>query len=338
MTEDFIPMTEATNPNSLDLDLMGEVQFVEVMNRSNAEATAAVEAIRKPLSVAVAAVRDAFLSGGRLIYVGAGTSGRLGVLDASECPPTFSTDPGQVVGVIAGGERALRHPVEQAEDNPNQGIAAIVELQVTAQDVVCGIAASGRTPYVRGALEEARRRSARTLLVTCSPGSPLQPLADIPLVAVTGPEILAGSTRLKAGTATKLILNALTTGGLALSGKVYSNRMVDLKTSNHKLVDRGQRMLQELLGIDIERAKQLLDASRNQVKVALLMGVRNLTRDRAEQELKSGGGFLRKTLQGGTLATLQTGCAGKSTGTGTGTGTGTSGSEQEEPHVYRGDE
>ena len=228
MTEDFIPMTEATNPNSLDLDLMGEVQFVEVMNRSNAEATAAVEAIRKPLSVAVAAVRDAFLSGGRLIYVGAGTSGRLGVLDASECPPTFSTDPGQVVGVIAGGERALRHPVEQAEDNPNQGIAAIVELQVTAQDVVCGIAASGRTPYVRGALEEARRRSARTLLVTCSPGSPLQPLADIPLVAVTGPEILAGSTRLKAGTATKLILNALTTGGLALSGKVYSNRMVDL--------------------------------------------------------------------------------------------------------------
>lgn len=293
--------TEGVNQASVDLDLMSPLEIVALMDRESQRAVESVRAIEKETARAVEAIRDAFLSGGRLIYIGAGTSGRLGVLDASECPPTFSTDPAMVLGFIAGGDAALRRASESAEDDPVAGARVMKEAAVGPKDVVCGITASGRTPYVQGALREARSRGAKTVFVTCNPGSPFNAEVDIPLAADTGPEILSGSTRLKAGTATKLLLNTLTTAAMILSGKVYSNRMVDLSPGCFKLVDRGRRIVMDLLGVDEARATQLLEGSGGRVKVALLMGSAGIDRAEAESRLERAGGFLRRAVPGGKL-------------------------------------
>jgi N-acetylmuramic acid 6-phosphate etherase len=238
----------------------------------------------------------AFRMGGRLFYIGAGTSGRLGVLDASECPPTFGTDPEQVQGIIAGGREALVRAIEGAEDHPEDGAAALRERGFTAKDVLVGIAACGVTPFVRGGLEEARRLGAGTVFVTCNPDHQGLPEADVVIGAAVGPEILTGSTRLKAGTATKLILNSLTTTAMVRLGKCYGNLMVDLTCTNRKLRLRSIRILRQLCGIGEDEARRTLDAAGGELKAAILMARRDLSRDAALARLAQHGGILRLAL------------------------------------------
>jgi N-acetylmuramic acid 6-phosphate etherase len=252
------------------------------------EDVAAVRAVRSALPAvaeAARAVADALRAGGRLLYVGAGTSGRLGVLDASECPPTFGTPPSQVQAVIAGGRRALTHAVEGAEDDTAAGAQAVRRFRAGPQDVVCGISASSSTPYVLGALAEARRRRARTVFVCCNPPKP-RTRVDILILAVTGPELVAGSTRLKAGTATKLILNALTTAAFVSLGKVYRGRMVDVRPANAKLQARAVRMVAELTELPLAQARKLLSAAGGSVKVALAMHFSGLGQAEAREQLQ----------------------------------------------------
>lgn len=280
-----LPPTERQHPRSDDLDL---VSADEVVHRLHQEDEAAVRAVRPALrevARVARAVADALRAGGRLLYVGAGTSGRLGVLDASECPPTFGASPSQVQAVIAGGRRAMTRAVEGAEDDAGDGAASMGRLRVGPRDVVCGISASARTPFVLGALDEAKRRGARTVLVCCNrPGPRVE--ADHVLLAETGPELVAGSTRLKAGTATKLILNALTTTAFVTLGKVYRGRMVDVRPTNEKLRERAARMVAELTDLTPAAAKKLLEQAGNEVKVALAMHFTGLPAREARQRLK----------------------------------------------------
>ncbi len=252
------------------------------------EDLAAVRAVRSALpsiGEAARAVADALRAGGRLLYVGAGTSGRLGVLDASECPPTFGADPSQIQAVIAGGRRALTNAVEGAEDGKAAGAEAVRRFRAGPRDVVCGISASASTPYVLGALAEARRRRARTLLVCCNPPGP-RTRVDLLILAQTGPELVAGSTRLKAGTATKLILNAITTAAFISLGKVYRGRMVDVRQANAKLRARAARMVAELTELPLARARGLLAAAGGSVKVAIAMHFTGLGRAEAQERLQ----------------------------------------------------
>jgi N-acetylmuramic acid 6-phosphate etherase len=293
MKEELKP-TERPNPGSTDLDLLTPLEVVELINREDRKVAEAVGKCSQEIAVAVRGIMDSFAAGGRLIYIGAGTSGRLGVLDASECPPTFSTPPEQVVGIIAGGETALRHPIEGAEDDADAGRMAMEAIGLSRADTLCGIAASGRTPYVGGALALAAARGSFTILVTCDPRPELS--ATCVIAPEVGPEVVAGSTRLKAGTATKLVLNALTTASLALSGKVYSNLMVDVRPSNAKLVKRAHWLLKRLLSVDESTAAALLRSSGNNVKVAVVMHACQLDKVGAEARLAACGGFLRKAL------------------------------------------
>jgi N-acetylmuramic acid 6-phosphate etherase len=280
-----LPPTERLHPRADDLDL---VSSEEVVRRLHQEDEAAVRAVRPALrevARVARAVAAALGAGGRLLYVGAGTSGRLGVLDASECPPTFGTSPKQVQAVIAGGRRAMTHAVEGAEDDAEAGAASVRALRVEPRDVVCGISASARTPFVLGALEEARRRGARTVLVCCNrPGPRVE--VDHVLLAETGPELVAGSTRLKAGTATKLILNALTTAAFVSLGKVYRGRMVDVRPTNEKLRTRAARMVAELTDLSPAVAARLLERAGGEVKVALAMHFTGLSAKEAKRRLK----------------------------------------------------
>ncbi|HEX8435419.1 N-acetylmuramic acid 6-phosphate etherase [Archangium sp.] len=280
-----LPPTERLHRRSDDLDL---VSTEEVVHRLHQEDVAAVRAVRSALAEVARAARsvaDALRAGGRLLYVGAGTSGRLGVLDASECPPTFGASPHQVQAVIAGGRRAMTRAVEGAEDDAEAGAASVSKLRVGPRDVVCGISASARTPFVLGALDEARRRGARTVLVCCNPPGPRMK-ADHVLLAETGPELVAGSTRLKAGTATKLILNALTTTAFVALGKVYRGRMVDVRPTNAKLQARAVRMVAELAELAPAEAKKLLAKADGEVKVALAMHFTGLPVKEAKRRLK----------------------------------------------------
>jgi len=287
-------VSEARNPDTMQIDLMSSQQILVAMNNQDRGVPAAVEKVLPEIARAVDCIVEAFKAGGRLIYMGAGTSGRLGVLDASECPPTFGVPEGMVVGLIAGGDRALRHPIEGAEDDRGEGRRDLERIALAARDVVVGIAVSGRTPYVIGGLDYARRLGATSVALSCNPGSAIARMADIAISPLVGPEVLTGSTRLKSGTAQKLILNMLTTASMIRMGKSYENLMVDLSVSNEKLAARAIRILVEVAGCSTEQAEHFLAESRNNVKLALLMALTGLDRPAAEAALGKADGFLRR--------------------------------------------
>lgn len=289
--------TEAVDPASAELDRLSTRDALALFAAADRAAVAAVEACREDLARAVDTVAERLERGGRLLYVGAGTSGRLAVLDAAECPPTFQSNPAQVQAAIAGGEAALVGAVEGAEDDAEAGAAAVRERGIGAGDAVLGITAGGTTPYVHGALAEARRRGAATIFFACVPRSEVPDAADVSIRAVTGPELLAGSTRLKAGTATKLALNALTTLVMTRLGKVHGNLMVDVDTrANRKLVDRGERLVMRLAHVDREEAAELLRRAAGRVKLAVVMHARRLDAPAAEAVLARACGRLREAL------------------------------------------
>jgi N-acetylmuramic acid 6-phosphate etherase len=290
-------LTEQRLAESADLDRLSTEEALKVMNGADAVAVAAVAAQRAQIAAAVELVAGALAAGGRLIYFGAGTSGRLGVLDATECPPTFRSDPKQVQGVIAGGEGAMFKAVEGAEDSAEAGESAVDEKQMGPADVAMGIAAGGTTPFVHGALRRARQRGAKTIFLCCVQQTPGEPEVDLVIRPATGAEVLTGSTRLKAGTATKLVLNQITTLAMARLGKVYENLMVDLRATNQKLWDRGARIVATLTGLGRQEAMKLLREADGRVKVAVLMRRKNLSAEAAMARLQKYGGFLRRALE-----------------------------------------
>ena len=290
-------LTEQRNPRTERIDVASSLEIVDLMNAEDSALAGAVHAERERIAGAIDLVVAALQQGGRLVYVGAGTSGRLGVLDATECPPTFGTPPTTVVGVIAGGYGALVKSVEGAEDDVNAGAAAMDTATVTPRDVVVGIAASGTTPYVGAALARAQTLGAKTVLVTCStPPKLLTETCDVVIVPAVGPEALTGSTRLKAGTATKLVLNTISTGAMIRLGKVYGNLMVDLVAMSDKLKDRGERILMEVCGVRREEARSVIDRAGGSVKVAIVMAKAGIGREEAERVLKEAGGFVRRAV------------------------------------------
>ncbi|MEO6911210.1 MAG: N-acetylmuramic acid 6-phosphate etherase [Edaphobacter sp.] len=288
--------TEVRNPASEHIDQLPTLEMLRIVNEEDAKVAAVVAAELPSIAQAVDAIAQRFETGGRLFYIGAGTSGRLGVLDASECPPTFSVPQSLFQGIIAGGDSALRNSSEASEDSPDQGAADLVSRAFTQHDALIGIAASGRTPYVLGALAHARKLGALTIALTCVPNSEMAAVADISIAPVTGPEILTGSTRLKAGTATKLVLNMLSTGVMIRAGAVYGNLMVNVQTTNAKLVDRAQRIIAAATGVDQPAAAKLLSEG-GTVKRAIVMQKLSLDRAAAEARLKSCKGNLTLALQ-----------------------------------------
>jgi len=287
-------VSEARNPDTVAIDLMSTREILSAMNREDRKVPEAVEKVVPEIALAVDRIVEAFRKGGRLIYFGAGTSGRLGVLDASECPPTFGVPPEMVVGIIAGGDRALRHPIEGAEDSPDEGRKDLERIKLEARDVVVGIAVSGRTPYVIGGLDYAKSIGATTVALSCNPDSTIARQAEIAISPVVGPEAVTGSTRLKSGTAQKLVLNMLTTASMIRIGKTYQNLMVDLSVSNQKLEARAVRILIEVSGCTASEAEHLLVASGKNVKLAILMALTGMDRPAAETALGKADGFLRR--------------------------------------------
>ncbi|MBI1257927.1 MAG: N-acetylmuramic acid 6-phosphate etherase [Chloroflexi bacterium] len=295
-------LTESQNPQTTNIDQLSTLEMVQRINDEDAKVALAVRAALPQIAQAIDAIAERMERGGRLIYVGAGTSGRLGVLDASECVPTFSTDPSQVVGLIAGGERALTHSIEGAEDDPAAGRADLLVLNLNANDSIVGIAASGRTPYVLGALALAQDTGALTVGLACNVPSPVLDAAQVAIGVPVGPEVITGSTRMKSGTAQKLVLNMLSTGTMVKLGKVYGNLMVDVRPSNVKLVDRASRIISQIAGVDYEEARRLLDASGSaetsfgEVKTAIVMGRRSVNADEARRLLHEAHGRLRAVI------------------------------------------
>ena len=291
-------ITESRNSSSIDIDFKSTDEIVQIFNDENRNVFAAVESATPSIVEGAELITTVFRGGGRLIYIGAGTSGRLGVLDASECPPTFSTDPGMVHGIIAGGDSALRQSVEGAEDNPDAGARAIRKHAVTNRDAVVGIASSGRTPYVIGALAEAHQIGAKTIFLSCvPPAGGITAFVDVFITPIVGPEIVAGSTRMKAGTATKLVLNMLTTISMIKIGKVYNNFMVDVQASNAKMIDRGTRIIMEITNTDYATARSALDHAEGSAKVAIVMLMKGVDLDNAVAQLERHKGFLREVLE-----------------------------------------
>jgi len=288
--------TEQRNPNTLEIDLVSTLEMVRLINAEDQRVALAVEAVLPQIAEAVDCIAEQLKQGGRLVYVGAGTSGRLGILDASECPPTFRADPNQVIGLIAGGDQAIRRAVEGAEDSREQGAQALTAIAFTAKDVLVGLAASGRTPYVIGALEYANNMGAMTIAVACTHNSEIGAIAKITIEPLPGPEVITGSTRMKAGTAQKLVLNMLSTGAMIKLGKVYSNLMVDVQASNAKLIERCKRILREAVGIDRAQAEALLELTNYDVKLAILIARTNLSTEQAKQFLQEAEGYLQKAI------------------------------------------
>jgi N-acetylmuramic acid 6-phosphate etherase len=288
--------TERSNPQSRGLDSKSTREILRVLNREDARVALAVRRELPKVARAVDSIVEAFRSGGRLFYVGAGTSGRLAVLDAAECPPTFGTSPKMVQAMIAGGERALRHAVEGAEDSAQNGARDLARARVSKEDVVVGIAASGTTPYVLGALKLARDRGATTVGVTSNPRSPLARAADIAIAPDTGPEIIAGSTRLKAGTAQKMILNLLSTAAMVRMGRVYENWMAHVALTNDKLRRRGARILEEAAGVNASVAERALLEAGNDLAAALVMLKKDVSSKIARWALAASGGHVRQAL------------------------------------------
>lgn len=289
-------LTEQNNPASQTLDQLSSLELVDLFNREDEKVLAAIGAARGDLAQAIDCTAAALAQGGRLFYVGAGTSGRLGVLDAAECPPTFCTPPALVQAIIAGGEAALVRSSEGLEDRREDGAQAVIDRGVTAKDVVVGITAGGTTPYVHGALAQAKTEGACTVFMACVPRDQFPVTTDIDIRLLVGPEILAGSTRLKAGTVTKLALNILSTGTMVKLGKVYGNRMVDVAVTNTKLEDRAVRILRDLTGLEREAATDLLERSGRSVKVALVMQECQVDRSTAQALLEQHQGHLRSAL------------------------------------------
>lgn len=291
-------ITEQRNPKSIDIDLKSTEEILQIFHEEDRKALDAVKAESASIAQGITLITEAFRQGGRLFYIGAGTSGRLGVLDASECPPTFSTPPSMIQGIIAGGDQALRRSVEAAEDKPDAGAQALRDHRVTHQDVVVGIAGSGRTPYVLGALEEAYRIGAKTIFLCCTPPADnLKMFVDVFIVPVVGAEIITGSTRLKTGTATKLVLNMLTTVSMIQIGKVHNNLMIDIQASNAKLIDRGARIIMEIAGTDYATAQTMLERADGSAKTAIVMLLKEVNHTEAVALLEKNDGFLRRVLE-----------------------------------------
>lgn len=298
MNEDLHQLqTEMCNAASERLDQMSALEIVSLMNEEDEKVAHAVRQVLPQVAKAVEMIVQAMEHGGRLLYFGAGTSGRLGVLDASECPPTYGTDPSLVRGIIAGGPAAMSEAVEGAEDSPELGCEDVKRAAVNSHDVVVGIAASGRTPYVRGALEEAKARGAKTVSLSCNPTPAISHGADVSINVLVGPEVVAGSTRLKAGTATKMVLNMLTTASMVQLGKVYGNLMVNLQATNQKLQERAKRIIMQVTGADYAEAERLITAAGGDVRVAIVMQKAAVPYEEAVERLQRAGGKVRQAME-----------------------------------------
>ena len=291
-----ISFTEARNPATENIDTLPTLDMLQLINAEDKRVPQAIESELPHIAAAIDGIAERMKRGGRLVYIGAGTSGRLGVLDASECPPTFSTPPGRVVGLIAGGEQALTHSIEGAEDDAGAGARDVAALNVTERDSVVGIAASGRTPYVLGGMTEARSRGALVVSLACNHPSPMAELADVCIAPLTGPEAITGSTRLKAGTAQKLVINMLSTGVMIKLGKTFGNLMVNVQTSNIKLQARARRIVQQACGISAEEAESALKACDGQAPVAIVSTLAGVTPNEARRRLAAADGIVRKAL------------------------------------------
>ena len=289
--------SESRNPDSQDIDLLPVDAILAKINDADSQVPAAVQKVLPDVAKAVSAVVEAFRNGGRLIYMGAGTSGRIGLLDAVECPPTYGVPEGLVIPLIAGGEAAVHRAQEGAEDDPELGVADLKHVNLASRDVVVGIAASGRTPYVVGGLRYARSLGCTTVALACNRKAAIADEADIAILPEVGPEILTGSTRMKAGTAQKLVLNMITTASMIRLGKSFYNLMVDVKATNNKLVDRTRRIVMEATGVDFNEADQVLDQCDQNAKLAIMVILSGLQRDAAERALAEADGFLRRALQ-----------------------------------------
>ena len=290
-------ITEQRNPNSMHVDSLSALEIVQLMNEEDKQVPLAIEKCLPQIAQAVECIVAAFQQGGRLVYIGAGTSGRLGVLDASECPPTFGVSPEMVKGIIAGGERALRHPIEGAEDSKAQAVVDLQTIQFSSKDVLVGIAASGRTPYVIGALEYAKSLGSATVSIASNPNSAMANIVDIAIDTVVGPEVLTGSSRLKSGTAQKLVLNMLTTASMILMGKCYQNLMVDVQASNEKLKARAIRIVMQATDCDKALAEETLKQADQNAKLAIMMILSGLDRAQAEALLEKHQGKLQLALK-----------------------------------------
>ena len=290
-------ITEQRNPNSMHVDSLSALEIVQLMNQEDKQVPLAIEKCLPQIAQAVECIVAAFQQGGRLVYIGAGTSGRLGVLDASECPPTFGVSPEMVKGIIAGGERALRHPIEGAEDSKAQAVIDLQTIQFSSKDVLVGIAASGRTPYVVGALEYAKSLGSVTVSIASNPNSAMANIVDIAIDTVVGPEVLTGSSRLKSGTAQKLVLNMLTTASMILMGKCYQNLMVDVQASNEKLKARAIRIVMQATDCDKALAEETLKQADQNAKLAIMMILSGLDRAQAETLLEKHQGKLQLALK-----------------------------------------
>ena len=291
-------VSEGRNPRTADIDLMSSLEIVSAINAEDHAVPDAVAKTLPQVAQAVDAIVAAFTNGGRLVYIGAGTSGRLGVLDASECPPTYGVPPTMVVGLIAGGLDALVNASEGAEDRKEAGSADLVNINLTERDVVVGIAVSGRTPYVIGALDYAKAKGATTVALTCNPDSPIARMAHISISPLVGPEVITGSTRMKSGTAQKLVLNMLSTASMVRIGKTYGNLMVDMIASNGKLVARAARMVSQATGNSVEEAEAALASAGNDSKLAILMLLTGEAAAPARARLAAAGGVLRRAMAG----------------------------------------
>lgn len=289
--------TETRNSNTMNLDEMSALEIVTVMNKEDANVPKALESVLPQIAKAVDFAKEAFMSGGRLIYMGAGTSGRLGVLDASECPPTFGVSPNMVVGIIAGGDTALRNAAEGAEDNYEQGKEDLKAIDLKQNDTVVGIAASGRTPYVIGALNYAESLGCHTVSISCNANSEMSKAAEVAIEVIPGPEVLTGSTRLKAGTAQKLVLNMISTAAMVGIGKAYQNLMVDVVPSNEKLVVRAEKIVMEATGVDREEAKKYIASAKGSVKTAIVMILTGYSCEEAEEKLELHKGHVREAIK-----------------------------------------
>ena len=290
-------ITEQRNPNSMNVDSLSALEIVQLMNEEDKQVPLAIEKCLPQIAQAVERIVAAFQQGGRLVYIGAGTSGRLGVLDASECPPTFGVSPEMVKGIIAGGERALRHPIEGAEDSKEQAVVDLQTIHFSSKDVLVGIAASGRTPYVIGALEYAKSLGSVTVSIASNPNSAMANIVDIAIDTVVGPEVLTGSSRLKSGTAQKLVLNMLTTASMILMGKCYQNLMVDVQASNEKLKARAIRIVMQATDCDKALAEETLKQADQNAKLAIMMILSGLDRAQAEALLEKHQGKLQLALK-----------------------------------------